>query len=181
LILTGEAGAGKTHVALGLAAQRVADREADKIVISRPVVTAGEDIGYLKGGMEDKMLPWVLPFHDVLSRMTFQAPADWFKEHVEIAPVAFLRGRTFARSTAILDEAQNCTYAQIKLFLTRLGHKGKLILTGDLAQSDLPEQRGLKEVIDAFTARPLPGVAHLHLASKTNPRHPLIPGILDRL
>ena len=180
LILTGPPGSGKTHLAIGLAAQEVMNGKAEQVVLSRPVVTAGEDIGFLPGRLEQKMHPWLLPVHDVLKRMTFQKPDQWVKENCEVAPLAFMRGRTFSRSVAVLDEAQNASYAQLRLFLTRLGDKGRLILSGDWTQADRPDS-GFARVVRAFTERPLKRVSVVSLNDVQNPRHDLIPHIIERL
>lgn len=178
LLLTGPAGSGKTHVAIALAACEVMNHRARKIVLSRPVVPAGEELGFLPGDLNKKMGPWLLPFHDVLSRITNQSPQDFFREHVEICPIAYLRGRTFERSVAILDECQNATYAQLKLFATRIGHKSKLILTGDPRQSDRLDS-GLRDF--AENLHDCPGVAVVQFSEEMCPRHPIIPELLKRL
>jgi phosphate starvation-inducible PhoH-like protein len=179
LILLGQAGSGKTHVALGLAATEVLSKRSQRVVLSRPVVPAGgEQLGFLPGKLEQKMHPWLLPIHDCLRRMTFVKPEEWIKTHCEICPLAYMRGRTFDRSVAILDEAQNATYEMLTLFLTRIGPKGKLILSGDPYQTDL-EGSGFREIVQRL--QDLPGVAIVSLTTEANPRHPIIPKLLQVL
>lgn len=178
--LIGQAGTGKTHVALGLAAAH-ALASGSRIVLTRPTVAAGgEEIGFLPGKLEAKMHPWLLPLHDVLRRMTFQKPEEFIKSHCEIAPLGFMRGRTFDRSVAILDEAQNATREQLLMFLTRIGEKGKLIVTGDLAQIDRRDS-GFLDIVETLGGNPIPGVSLIDLTSEVNPRHPIIPRLLKAL
>lgn len=181
LFLLGPAGSGKTHCAVGLATQHILSHPGSKLYLSRPAVHAGgEDHGFLKGRLDEKMAPWLAPIHDVLGNLTFQKPADFFKEHVEIVPLGFIRGRTLDRGVAVLDEAQNASYGLLKAFLTRLGSRGKLILCGDPSQSDLPfSQFGLTEVAGRLGATP--GVSVCHLPASPDTRHPLIPEILRLL
>lgn len=176
MLLYGEAGSGKTHLAIAFAMQAVMKGEANRIILTRPTVTAGgEQLGYLPGNVDEKMLPWLMPIHDVLRRLTFKNPTEWIAKHCEVVPLAFMRGRTFDRAIAILDEAQNCTYPQLKLFLTRIGHKGRLILSGDDAQSDLGYAGcPFTEVIKQLHKYSHPSVAVHYLTSPNNPRHPLI-------
>ena len=178
LFLLGPAGSGKTHCATAIAALAVQSKIADKVVLSRPVVPAEEELGYLPGDVSEKMAPWMAPFHDVFSRLSFGSAEDFFKRHVEVAPVAFLRGRTFSRCVAILDEAQNCTYSQLKLYLTRIGPRCKMIVTGDPDQVDI-DNSGLVRVCKDL--RDVPGIAVVKLPVTDSPRHPLIPQILRAL
>lgn len=181
LVLLGGAGTGKTHLALALAARLVLDGKADRVILTRPYVTAGESLGYLKGDANTKMLPFLLPIYDVLSRMTLAKPGEWIREHCEIAPLAYLRGRTFSRCVAVLDEAQNASLSQLKLFVTRLGSGGKLVLAGDHTQADRPDS-GLLPLCERLGRPSLPaGVAVCRLDGGVNPRHPLIPELLRRL
>ena len=179
-LLLGPAGCGKTHLAVALAMQTLAAGKADKIILSRPLVTAGEDVGFLPGRLEQKLAPWLAPFADVLGRMTFRRFDEWLKDHVEVVPLAFMRGRTFSRCVAILSEAQNATRGQICLFLGRIGPGAKLIVEGDPLQSDLP--RGVSFLADAARRLSgLPGVAVTDLGHPVCPRHPLIPSLMERL
>lgn len=178
--LLGPAGSGKTHLAVALAMQTLAAGRADRIILTRPLVTAGEDVGFLPGRLEQKLAPWLAPFADVLGRMTFQSFNDWLKEHVEVVPLAFMRGRTFSRCVALLSEAQNATRGQICLFLGRIGPNAKLIVEGDPLQSDLPS--GVSFLAEAARRlKDLPGVAVTDLDSPVCPRHPLIPVVMERL
>jgi phosphate starvation-inducible PhoH-like protein len=180
LFLLGEAGSGKTHTALGLAATQALST-GSRIVLSRPTVASGgEEIGFLPGKVEQKMHPWLLPLHDVLRRLTFSKPEEFIKAHCEIAPLAFMRGRTFDRSIAILDEAQNASRDQLLMFLTRIGEKGKLIVTGDLSQTDRADS-GLSSIITSLEANPVLGVSVIDLTSEANPRHSIIPRLLKAL
>ena len=183
LIITGSAGCGKTHLAMAQAAMAINDKRYQRVILSRPQVTAGgEQMGFLPGKVEQKMHPWLLPIHDVLRSITWTKPDEWIKQNTEIVPLGFMRGRTFDRAIAVLDEAQNATYAQLKLFLSRLGHKGKLILTGDPAQSDLPDYPcGLQLITDYLTNPPLPGVTVCRLGMADVVRHPLLASILERI
>lgn len=137
-MITGEWGTGKSHVALGTAAELVIQGKYKKVIIVRPLVDAGEQLGFLKGDLDEKLDPWLAPFKDCLAGMTFQDPAEFLEDFCEVSPLSYMRGRTFARCVVILDEAQNATLKQLKLFVTRLGTKGKLILVGDDGQTDLP-------------------------------------------
>jgi len=192
MFITGCAGSGKTHLGLYLALREVIEKRAERIVLTRPTVpVAGEQLGFLPGKLEQKLGPWLLPIADCLKRMSHIKPDVFFKEHVEICPLAFMRGRTFTKAIALLDEAQNCNFAQLKLFLTRIGQRGKLIICGDPDQCDVRDS-GLSDVIsrlggNADTAVSFPppvsppGLTFHHLPSDTSPRHPLIPHILNRL
>ena len=137
---TGPAGSGKTFVAIALAVKALKNKEVRKIILSRPAVEAGEKLGFLPGEMKDKLDPYLQPLYDALQEMI---PAAKLKEYMEnnviqIAPLAFMRGRTLNEAVIILDEAQNTTTHQIKMFLTRLGMNAKMIVTGDVTQIDLP-------------------------------------------
>lgn len=178
MIIRGPAGSGKTHLAVALAALDLQSKKANRIILSRPTVTAcGEEIGLLPGDVNEKMHPWLLPVHDVLRRMTFAKPDKWIAEHCEVCPLAFMRGRTFDDCVAILDEAQNATRAQLRLFLSRIGPGGKLVLTGDVEQCDIPNSGFLNLSLDLREAV-IPGVAVVDLLADDNPRHHLISEVL---
>jgi phosphate starvation-inducible protein PhoH and related proteins len=191
MIITGIAGSGKTHLGLYLGLKAIQDQRATKLILTRPTVPVdGEELGFLPGKLDQKMAPWLLPISDCLASMSWLKPDEFFKNHCEVVPLAFMRGRTFSKCVAILDEAQNCSYSQIRLFLTRLGQKGKLIICGDSAQSDRPDS-GLERILDRLgfgTVQPTPGsfqalkgISHVELPSTSSPRHPLIPEIIRRL
>ncbi len=152
LFAIGPAGTGKTYTAIALAVRALKERQVRRIILTRPAVEAGEQLGYLPGDLKDKLDPYLQPLYDALFDMI---PArklnDLFDDKIiEIAPLAFMRGRTLDNAFVILDEAQNASYSQLKMFLTRMGQNAKFIITGDLTQVDLPEKSksGLKKVID---------------------------------
>lgn len=150
LFLVGAAGTGKSHLAVAFAVHDIIKKERSRIILSRPVVEAGENLGFLPGDVDEKVYPYMLPLYDCLDKICGRDSEARKKidEAYELAPLAFLRGRTFDGCVCILDEAQNCTRAQLKLFLTRLGKYSKMIITGDPTQSDLPGgSSGLMEVI----------------------------------
>jgi phosphate starvation-inducible PhoH-like protein len=145
----GAAGTGKTYVCGALAAQALHDKDIDKIIITRPAVEAGEQLGFLPGDKDEKYEPWLQPFRDVLHERLGKSETDYNVKHgkIEGAPLAYMRGRTFKNAFVIMDEAQNATPAQMRMFLTRIGENCTVIVNGDLAQSDLPGASGLAEAI----------------------------------
>jgi phosphate starvation-inducible PhoH-like protein len=177
LILSGPAGGGKTHTAVGLALADVLAGKKQRLVLTRPLVECGESLGYLPGGLDEKLAPWLGPISDVLGNLSHAKLATLLGKQVEVVPLAYMRGRTIDHAVAVLDEAQNCTLAQIKMYLTRIGAGGKLILAGDPEQSDIPG-RAFSKVIDVLQS--LPGVGMVRLDTQCV-RHPLIPEILKRL
>lgn len=190
LFLLGPAGSGKTHAALAPALREIVNHKKQgirKLILSRPQVEAGEVMGFLPGGPNEKMGPWMLPFYDVLSRMTAAKPEAVFQEHVEVVPLAFMRGRTFDHCAAVLDEAQNCTLKQLRMFLTRLGENAKLLICGDPDQSDLPQGSVLSDVANALHGLYVDGENRRHsvgvvrFAAADIIRHPLIGAVLDKL
>lgn len=148
----GPAGTGKTYIAARLAAQALADRKVQKIVVTRPIVEAGENIGFLPGDMGEKIDPYFVPVREALIEGMGKGPFEYHYRNgtIEFAPFAFMRGRTFADAFVILDEAQNTTQAQMKMFLTRAGDRSKLIVNGDLLQSDIPGPNGLADAVKRF-------------------------------
>jgi phosphate starvation-inducible PhoH-like protein len=153
LFMVGPAGSGKTHLSTNFAMydmfSKVKTRRVDKIVITRPIVEAGEHLGFLPGDISEKVDPYMIPIYDCVSRMVHK-PNEFIEQHFEILPLAYMRGVSFINSIAILDEAQNCTNTQLKLFMTRMSEGSKLIITGDLDQSDIGNRSGLRDVVKAF-------------------------------
>ena len=177
----GPAGTGKTYLSIALAVKALKDKTAKKIILSRPAVEAGEKLGFLPGDMKDKIDPYLQPLYDALEDMI---PAvklqDMMEKHIiQIAPLAFMRGRTLSDAIVILDEAQNTTSQQIRMFLTRMGMNTKMIITGDLTQIDLPrEQRsGLKEALKILDG--VEGIGVVQLAQKDIVRHKLVTRIVN--
>ena len=177
----GPAGTGKTYLSIALAVKALKEKTAKKIILSRPAVEAGEKLGFLPGDMKDKIDPYLQPLYDALEDMI---PAvklqDLMEKHIiQIAPLAFMRGRTLSDAVVILDEAQNTTSQQIRMFLTRMGMNTKMVITGDLTQIDLPrEQRsGLKEALKILDG--VEGIGVVHLAQKDIVRHKLVTRIVN--
>ena len=177
----GPAGTGKTYLSIALAVKALKEKTAKKIILSRPAVEAGEKLGFLPGDMKDKIDPYLQPLYDALEDMI---PAvklqDMMEKHIiQIAPLAFMRGRTLSEAVVILDEAQNTTSQQIRMFLTRMGMNTKMIITGDLTQIDLPrEQRsGLKEALKILNG--VEGIGVVKLGQKDIVRHKLVTRIVN--
>lgn len=177
----GPAGTGKTYVAIALAVRALKNREVKKIILSRPAVEAGEKLGFLPGDMKDKIDPYLQPLYDALEDMI---PAVKLREYMEtkviqIAPLAFMRGRTLNDAVIVLDEAQNTTTHQIKMFLTRLGVNAKMIITGDATQIDLPRtvNSGLIQALRIL--RDIPGIARVEFGKKDIVRHQLVQRIVE--
>ena len=169
----GPAGSGKTYTSIALAVRALKNKEIRKIILSRPAVEAGEKLGFLPGDMKDKIDPYLQPLYDALEDMI---PTQRLREMmdqniIQIAPLAFMRGRTLNDAVVILDEAQNTTGAQIKMFLTRMGMGTKMIITGDVTQIDLPQhiRSGLVEAIHVL--RNVPGIGFIHMDRRDIVRH----------
>ena len=180
LFAIGPAGSGKTYVAIALAVRALKNKEVRKIILSRPAVEAGEKLGFLPGDMKEKIDPYLQPLYDALEDMIPQAKLQEYMEKgvIQIAPLAFMRGRTLSDAVVILDEAQNTTVPQIKMFLTRLGMGSKMIITGDLTQIDLPHSQR-SGLIDACNVlREIPGISFIHFSEKDIVRHPLVARIV---
>lgn len=181
LFAIGPAGSGKTYTAIALAVRALKNREVKKIILSRPAVEAGEKLGFLPGDMKEKIDPYLQPLYDALQDMIPGAKLNEYMERgvIQIAPLAFMRGRTLADAIVILDEAQNTTTAQLKMFLTRLGINGKMIITGDLTQIDLPasQKSGLRDAIERL--RDIRGIAIVEFNQKDIVRHPLVKHIVS--
>ena len=178
---TGPAGSGKTFVAIALAVKALKNKEVRKIILSRPAVEAGEKLGFLPGEMKDKLDPYLQPLYDALQDMI---PAAKLKEYMElniiqIAPLAFMRGRTLNDAVVILDEAQNTTTQQIKMFLTRMGMNTKMIVTGDMTQIDLPASQTSGLVQALRILKGVKGISFVELNKKDIVRHKLVERIVD--
>ena len=178
---TGPAGSGKTFVAIALAVKALKNKEVRKIILSRPAVEAGEKLGFLPGEMKDKLDPYLQPLYDALQDMI---PAAKLKEYMElniiqIAPLAFMRGRTLNDAVVILDEAQNTTTQQIKMFLTRMGMNTKMIITGDMTQIDLPASQTSGLVQALRILKGVKGISFVELNKKDIVRHKLVERIVD--
>jgi len=177
----GPAGTGKTYLAMAMAVAALAERDVSRIILTRPAVEAGEKLGYLPGTLFEKVDPYLRPLYDALFDMM---DPDAFQKHmdrgtIEVAPLAFMRGRTLNDSFIILDEAQNTSPEQMKMFLTRLGFGSKAVVTGDVTQIDLPTDTtsGLKLVQEILSD--IPGIAFCHLAAKDVVRHELVQRIVE--
>lgn len=181
IFAVGPAGTGKTYLSIALAVRALKEKAVKKIILSRPAVEAGEKLGFLPGDMKEKIDPYLQPLYDALEDMI---PAvklqDMMDKHViQIAPLAFMRGRTLSDAVVILDEAQNTTSAQIRMFLTRMGCNTKMIITGDLTQIDLPRSQtsGLKEALRILTG--IEGISVVSLTKKDIVRHKLVTRIVN--
>ena len=181
LFAIGPAGSGKTYVSIALAVRALKNKEIRKIVLCRPAVEAGEKLGFLPGDMREKIDPYLQPLYDALQDMI---PAQKLTEYMEqnviqIAPLAFMRGRTLNDAVVILDEAQNTTTQQIKMFLTRMGQNTKMIITGDLTQIDLPRnvKSGLKEAKEVL--KDVKGIAFVEMDERDIVRHKLVTRIVN--
>ena len=177
----GPAGTGKTYLSIALAVRALKEKQAKKIILSRPAVEAGEKLGFLPGDMKDKIDPYLQPLYDALEDMI---PAvklqDMMAKHViQIAPLAYMRGRTLSDAVVILDEAQNTTPAQLRMFLTRMGWNTKMVITGDMTQIDLPRESrsGLHEAVRVL--RDVDGISFVELSKKDIVRHKLVTRIVN--
>ena len=181
LFASGPAGSGKTYTAIALAVKALRNKEVKRIILSRPAVEAGESLGFLPGDMKDKIDPYLQPLYDALQDMI---PAAKLKEYMElnviqIAPLAFMRGRTLNDAVVILDEAQNTTTQQIKMFLTRMGMNTKMIVTGDMTQIDLPASQTSGLVQALRILKGVKGISFVELSKKDIVRHKLVERIVD--
>ena len=179
---TGAAGSGKTFIAICLAVKALKAKQVRRIILSRPVVEAGEKLGFLPGEMKDKLDPYLQPLYDALGELI---PAPKLKDLmdtgvIQIAPLAFMRGRTLSDAIVILDEAQNTTPQQMKMFLTRLGMNSKMVITGDFTQVDLPRgvPSGLRDALDKLEG--IRGIGFVHFGKQDIVRHPLVSAIVER-
>jgi phosphate starvation-inducible PhoH-like protein len=178
----GPAGTGKTYLAISSAVAALEKGQIDRIILSRPAIEAGESLGYLPGDLNEKMAPFLRPLYDALSDRlgAKRLKAMMADGSIEIAPVGYMRGRTLNNAFIVIDEAQNCTYPQIKMLLTRLGWHSTMVLTGDPDQSDLLD--GLSGLSDiARRLEPVEGIAVVRLAEMDIVRHPLVASMLTVL
>jgi phosphate starvation-inducible PhoH-like protein len=181
-VASGPAGTGKTYLAVAAAVESLEAGEVDRIVLSRPAMEAGESLGYLPGDMHDKMAPYLRPLYDVLGdRLGGKRVRQYLDDGtIEIAPIGFMRGRTLNNAFVVIDEAQNCTYQQLKMVLSRLGWHSTMVVTGDPAQSDLLEGvSGLRQITERLSK--VPNIAVISLQQKDIVRHPLVAAMLDVL
>jgi len=181
-VALGPAGTGKTYLAVTAAVEALEEGRIDRIVLSRPAVEAGENLGFLPGDLHEKLAPYLRPLYDALNE---RIGGKRVRQHIaegtiEIAPIAYMRGRTLNNAFVVIDEAQNCTYGQIKMLLTRLGWHSTMVLTGDPDQSDLLDgMSGLKDIARRLEA--VPGVAVVRLTDADIVRHPLVADMLTVL
>lgn len=181
LFAIGPAGSGKTYTAIALAVRSLKNKEIKKIILSRPAVEAGEKLGFLPGDMKEKIDPYLQPLYDALQDMITPVKLKEYLENgtIQIAPLAFMRGRTLSDAVVILDEAQNSTVSQIKMFLTRMGLNTKMIVTGDITQIDLPYQQksGLIDALEIL--KNIKGIAKIEFDVKDIVRHKLVQRIVE--
>lgn len=177
----GPAGTGKTYTAVALAVRGLKNKYVQKIILTRPAVEAGESLGFLPGDLQEKVDPYLRPLYDALDDMIPTDKLNYFMANriIEVAPLAYMRGRTLDNAFIILDEAQNATQAQLKMFLTRIGPHAKCIITGDLSQIDLPknQQSGLKKTTEILND--IDGIGVIHLSKDDVIRHRLVKEIID--
>jgi phosphate starvation-inducible PhoH-like protein len=177
----GPAGSGKTYIAVALAVRALKNREVKRIIITRPAVEAGENLGFLPGDLQEKLDPYLRPIYDALGDMVPAEKLKFYQETrvIEIAPLAYMRGRTLHDAFILLDEAQNTTSEQIKMFLTRMGPNSKVIITGDQSQIDLPRRQksGLTESLKIL--KDVKGIGVVQLTGKDVVRHRLVKSIID--
>ena len=181
IFATGPAGTGKTYLSIALAVKALKEKTAKKIILSRPAVEAGEKLGFLPGDMKDKIDPYLQPLYDALEDMLPQIKLQEMMERhvIQIAPLAFMRGRTLSDAVVILDEAQNTTPQQLRMFLTRMGWNTKMIVTGDTSQIDLPKSQksGLIEALHILQG--VEGIGFVELNRKDIVRHKLVTRIVN--
>jgi phosphate starvation-inducible PhoH-like protein len=177
----GPAGTGKTYIAVALAVRALKNREVKRIIITRPAVEAGENLGFLPGDLQEKLDPYLRPIYDALSDMVPTEKLRFYQENrvIEIAPLAYMRGRTLHDAFVLLDEAQNTTSEQIKMFLTRMGPNSKVIITGDQSQVDLPSRQksGLRESLRILKG--VKGIGVVNLSGSDVVRHKLVKSIIE--
>lgn len=175
LVATGPAGTSKTYSACHVGTRRVQAGQYDRLVLTRPAVSAGEELGFLPGTMEEKMMPWLAPCVDAIGLPAFRKLSQAGK--IEICPIAFMRGRTFENCFIVADEMQNATSAQILMTLTRIGFDSKLVLTGDLDQTDTANT-GLEDLVLRLRRNQSPELAHIEFDATEIRRHPVVREVL---
>jgi phosphate starvation-inducible PhoH-like protein len=176
----GPAGTGKTYVAMALAVRALLDKQVRRIILTRPAVEAGERLGFLPGTLEEKVDPYLRPLFDALHDMLDAERLQRLMAEniIEVSPLAFMRGRTLNESFIVLDEAQNTTPAQMKMFLTRMGYGAKVVITGDITQTDLPsgQRSGLRDALELV--RDIRGIGHIEFTDADVVRHPLVAALI---
>lgn len=182
IFVTGSAGTGKTYLAVAYAVNALKKNQIKKIIITRPVVEAGEKLGFLPGDLKEKVDPYLIPIYDALYEFMGKENVDKMIEKgvVEIAPLAYMRGRTLDNAMIILDEAQNTTSNQMKMFITRLGFNSKMVITGDVTQIDLPNHITSGLTVATRILTNVPGIAHVQFGKYDVMRHPLVSKIIEK-
>jgi phosphate starvation-inducible PhoH-like protein len=182
VFVVGPAGTGKTYTAVALAVKALKNKQIKRIILTRPAVEAGENLGFLPGDLRDKLDPYLQPLYDALwDMMPMQKLVTMMEDKViEIAPLAFMRGRTLDNAYVILDEAQNATSAQLKMFLTRMGKNAKFFITGDITQIDLPKHQQSGLILADRILRGVKGIDFIYMDNKDVVRHHLVTKIINR-
>ena len=178
VIGTGPAGSGKTLLACQVALEHVSKFQRPNIVLTRPIVTVDEDMGYLPGDMDQKMEPWTKPMYDIFGQFFNRNQMDRF---ITVEPLGYMRGRTFNNTLIIADEMQNATPNQVKMLLTRVGEGTKLIITGDLGQSDIGPENGLRDLVYKMQCQDLEYIRHVEMGDEDIVRHPAVKEVLSIL
>lgn len=181
LFLLGPAGTGKTFLAVAFAIKQILAKEQNKVILTRPIVESGESLGYLPGTFEEKVNPYMMPMYDCMDKLIGREGPHREKiiQASEIAPIAYMRGRTFNNAICIFDEAQNATMAQLKLFMTRFGENSKIIITGDPKQSDIRGPVALADCVRRLNG--VPGIGIIEFKASSIVRNPMIASILEKL
>lgn len=181
IVAHGSAGSGKTKIAIGSAVKTLVSGKTDKIIITRPIVPTGNDIGFLPGKVQNKMKPWLMPIYDSLSAYFDNDVVEKLvsSDVIEIAPMTYMRGRTFENAWVVCDEAQNCTPDQLLMLMTRIGNGSKMIITGDPIQHDDAGENGLEDLIFRLDKSPHPSIGMIEFEPEDSVRHPIIPFILS--
>jgi phosphate starvation-inducible PhoH-like protein len=181
LFLSGPAGVGKTHIAVAFAVSELLQKNCKRIILTRPIVESGESLGFLPGDFTEKVDPYMAPLYDVLGKLVGYdgVQREAVDRCIEVAPIAYMRGRTFDDAICIFDEAQNATMSQLKLFMTRFGENSKLIITGDPNQSDIGGASGLVDVMTRLET--VTGISIIRFKIESIVRHPLVGKILEKL